>query len=243
MDKRNFIKTAAFGLGGFIALNSLDMNKKLTRKLFRRKRNTEFKLPELPYAYDALEPYIDAETMHLHHDKHHAGYTAKFNAAVKEAGIEGKNDREILLEISKYPLSVRNNGGGYFNHKLFWRVLSPAGGGMPKGKLFEDIESEFGSFDEFKNKFSAAAKTLFGSGWVWLILTDDKKLLITATQNQDSPVMDIAEVKGRPLLLIDIWEHAYYLKYQNRRSDYVDAFWNIVNWEFIGKKYDILMKS
>jgi Fe-Mn family superoxide dismutase len=199
-------------------------------------------LPELPYAYDALEPYIDAETMKVHHTKHHAGYAAKFNAAVKKAGITGKNAREILSEASRYPDAVVNNGGGFLNHRLFWMVLSPKGGGIPDGELLNAINDAFGSFEKFRDEFSGAARTLFGSGWVWLILAEGK-LRITATQNQDSPLMDTAEVKGTPLLLIDVWEHAYYLKYQNRRAEYINAFWNIVNWEFVSKKYSRLMQG
>ncbi len=242
MDKRNFIRTSLFGIGGAIALSSFKGNK-YAGHLFAGKRKTAFSLPDLPYAYDALEPHIDAETMKLHHDKHHAAYTDKFNIAVTEAGIEGMNAREIMSEISKYPLAVRNNGGGYFNHKLFWKVLSPNGGGSPGGNLLAAITDIFGDIGAFREKFSSEARSFFGSGWTWLILTDDRKLAITSTQNQDNPIMDVALVKGKPLLMIDVWEHAYYLKYQNRRADYIDAFWNIVNWEFIGKKYDALMKA
>jgi Fe-Mn family superoxide dismutase len=241
MDKRTFLKTGAVGLGGLFTFSSLSASK-IVRKILKREPIREFKLPELPYAYDALEPYIDAETMKLHYTKHHAGYTANFNAAVKEAGITGKNAKEILSEVSLYPEAVKNNGGGYLNHKLFWRVLSPDGGGEPNGELLNAVNEAFGSFDNFKNEFSQAAKTLFGSGWAWLILSEGK-LKITATQNQDSPLMDIAVVKGTPLLMIDVWEHAYYLKYQNRRTEYIDAFWNIVNWEFISKKYNRLMEA
>jgi len=241
MDKRTFLKTGAVGLGGLFTFSSLYAGK-IVRKILKQDPVREFKLPELPYAYDALEPYIDTETMKLHHTKHHAGYTAKFNAAVKEAGITGKNAKEILSEVSLYSDAVKNNGGGYFNHKLFWRVLSPDGGGEPDGELLNAIKTDFGSFEKFKDEFSQAAKTLFGSGWAWLILSEGR-LKVTATRNQDSPVMDIAEVKGTPLLLIDVWEHAYYLKYQNRRAEYVDAFWNIVNWEFISKKYSRLIQG
>ncbi|MBN2612575.1 MAG: superoxide dismutase [Bacteroidales bacterium] len=240
MDKRTFIKTGALGLGGILALSSFGTGK-FAKKIIRQDIPV-FKLPDLPYAYDALEPHIDTETMKLHHLKHHASYTDKFNAALKDAGITGKNAKEILSEVSKYSTAIRDNGGGYFNHKLFWKVMSPDGGGQPEGELLDAINKDFGSFEEFKNKFATAAKTLFGSGWAWLILSDGK-LKVTTTQNQDSPVMDIAEVKGTPLLMLDVWEHAYYLKYQNRRADYVDAFWNVVNWEFISKKYALLLKK
>jgi len=196
----------------------------------------EFELPELGYAYNALEPYIDEKTMRVHHTKHHAGYTANFNAAVKDLGITGKYAKQILAETSKYPDTIRKYGGGFFNHKLFWKILSPDGGGQPQGELNDQISEDFGSFDRFREEFSQAAKSLFGSGWAWLILQHGK-LKVTTTPNQDSPVMDIVEEQGIPLLCIDVWEHAYYLKYQNRRAEYVDAFWNIVNWEFIANKY------
>jgi Fe-Mn family superoxide dismutase len=241
MDKRTFLKTGVIGLGGVFAMSSLYPGR-FARKIFKQNTGREFRLPELPYAYDSLEPYIDAETMKTHHTRHHAGYTAKFNAAVKEAGITGKNAKEILSEVSQYPEAVRNNGGGYFNHKLFWRVLSPDGGGEPKEELSVAIHNTFGSFENFKSEFSKAATTIFGSGWAWLILSEGK-LKITTTRNQDSPVMDIAEVKGTPLLMIDVWEHGYYLKYQNRRAEYVNAFWNIVNWDFISKKYNRIMQG
>ncbi len=241
MDKRTFLKTGAVSLGGIFATSLLGKTG-YANSILKQDELFEFKLPELPYKYDALEPYIDARTMEIHHSKHHAGYTAKFNAAVKEAGITTKNARNILSEVSKYPLSVRNNGGGFVNHRLFWKVLSPNGGGIPKGNLLDAINRDFSSFENFKNIFSSAAKTLFGSGWAWLILSDGK-LKVTTTSNQDSPIMDIAEVKGRPLLLIDVWEHAYYLKYTNRRAEYINAFWNVVNWEFISQKYDKILKT
>lgn len=196
----------------------------------------EYTLPELPYAYDALEPYIDAMTMELHHDKHHAAYTKNFNAAIKDAGIAEMDIMDIFKNISKYPSGVRNNGGGYYNHMLFWNAMSPNGGGMPKEMLMKEIEKSFGSFDSFKEKFSNAAATRFGSGWAWLVYNDGK-LVITSTPNQDNPLMDVAEVKGHPLLLIDVWEHAYYLKYQNRRPEYIAAFWNVINWDWVMGNY------
>jgi Fe-Mn family superoxide dismutase len=209
---------------------------KLKASKTRKKWNGEFVLPELPYAYDALEPYMDARTMELHHSKHHATYTDRFNAAVKEAGLTGKTAQEILADVSKYPVSVRNNGGGFFNHKLFWKMMAPAKGQQPSADLMNAIKRDFGSFEAFKEKFSAAAKSVFGSGWAWLIVADDK-LKVTTTPNQDCPIMDVVAEKGTPLLCIDVWEHAYYLKYQNRRPEYIDAFWNVVNWDFVSQRY------
>ncbi len=240
MDKRTFIKTGVVGIGGVIALSSFT-SRKVVNKILKEHTIPEFKMPELSYTFDALEPHIDAATMKLHYSSHFAAYTEKFNAAVKDAGITGKNAKAILTEVSKYPDAIRNNGGGYFNHKLFWRILSP-NGGSPHKELLNGITNEFGSFENFKSEFSKASKTVQGQGWTWLILSG-KKLKITTTFNQDSPIMDIAEVKGTPLLLMDVWEHAYYLKYQNRHEDYINAFWNVVDWDFISKKYERLMKG
>lgn len=193
---------------------------------------------ELGYAYDALEPVIDAQTMELHYSKHHAGYTRKFNAAVQADGISGKSMKEIFANVSQYSPGVRNNGGGYFNHALYWAIMSPDGGGEPSGALKSAIDDSFGSFEKFKELFSNAAATQFGSGWAWLVLKDDGKLVVCATQNQDNPLMDIAEVKGTPLLNIDVWEHAYYLNYQNRRTEYIEKFWNIINWDAVEDLYE-----
>ncbi|MBN1598939.1 MAG: superoxide dismutase [Bacteroidales bacterium] len=203
-----------------------------------------FEIPSLPYDYDALEPYIDKETMEIHHSMHHAGYTRKFNDALQKQGLDIKTARDVLINASLYDSALVNNGGGYFNHKLFWKFLSPNGGGEPQGDLKDIIVRDFGSFGNFKDKLSTAAKTHFGSGWAWLILQKNK-LQITTTLNQDSPFMDTlpSKERGFPLLGIDVWEHAYYLKYQNRRAEYVEAFWNIVNWETVlerlskGKKF------
>ncbi|MBN2482405.1 MAG: superoxide dismutase [Bacteroidales bacterium] len=234
MNKRTFIKSIALVTAG-ISAYGLTSNLKASDRIGRVVRlNGEFTLPELPYAYNALEPYIDAQTMELHHSKHHASYTRNFNTAVQELGLTGKSAPEILSEISKYPKSIRNNGGGYLNHNLFWNMLAPANGKMPEGALLAALKENFGSVDNFKKEFSTAAGTLFGSGWVWLIAADGR-LKITSTSNQDSPLMDIAEEKGHPLLCIDVWEHAYYLKYQNRRTEYIDAFWNVVNWDFVSQ--------
>lgn len=199
-----------------------------------------FSLPELKYDFNALEPHIDARTMEIHHNKHHGGYVSKLNNAIEEADDKELAQMEledILANISKYPSAIRNNGGGHYNHTLFWTILSPAGGGVPDGKLAEAINSDLASFDEFKEQFSAAAAGRFGSGWAWLIVQDGK-LKISSTPNQDNPLMDIADEKGTPILGLDVWEHAYYLNYQNRRPDYIDAFWNVVDWSEVARRYE-----
>ncbi|MEO7990006.1 MAG: superoxide dismutase [Chryseolinea sp.] len=196
-----------------------------------------FTLPALPYAFNALEPHIDARTMEIHHGKHHNAYVTNLNAAVAGKPEESLSIEEICKNISKYPAPVRNNGGGHYNHSLFWTVLGPNAGGAPTGALADAITAAFGSFDEFKTKFAAAGTTRFGSGWAWLIVGADGKLAITSTPNQDNPLMDVAEVKGKPVLGLDVWEHAYYLNYQNRRPDYITAFWNVVNWSEVAKRF------
>jgi superoxide dismutase, Fe-Mn family len=195
-----------------------------------------FTLPKLPYAYDALEPHFDTRTMEIHHSKHHAAYTSNLNAAVEGTELASKSIEEILKDISKYPVGVRNNGGGFYNHNLFWEILSPNGGGSPRGDLMIAINSNFGSFEKFKETFNAAAMSRFGSGWAWLVVTNGK-IVVTSTPNQDNPLMDLADVKGKPILGIDVWEHAYYLKYQNRRAEYIEAFWNVINWEEVNKRF------
>lgn len=197
-----------------------------------------FELPALPYASNALEPHIDAKTMEIHHGKHHGGYVNKLNGAVSGTDAEGKTLEELMKNVSKHPGAVRNNGGGHYNHSLFWTILSPNGGGNPSGGLAEAIDKKFGSFDNFKEEFSNAAATRFGSGWAWLVVTNSGELEVCSTPNQDNPVMDIAECKGTPILGLDVWEHAYYLKYQNLRPEYVKAFWNVVNWDEVGKRYE-----
>jgi len=196
-----------------------------------------FTLPELGYDYKALEPHIDAQTMEIHYTKHHGAYTNNLNAAVEGTSMEGQSIEELLKEISKHPVAVRNNGGGFFNHNLFWSVMSPNGGGKPSGELSNSINRAFGSFDAFKEQFSKAAATRFGSGWAWLVNVDGA-LVVTSTPNQDNPVMDLADVKGIPILGLDVWEHAYYLNYQNRRPDYIAAFWSVVNWSEVEKLFN-----
>lgn len=201
-----------------------------------------FTLPSLPYAFNALEPHIDARTMEIHHDKHHAAYTNNLNAAIKETEWENKTIEEILANISKLPPAVRNNGGGFYNHNLFWEIMGPDGGGNPTGKIADAINSSFGSYDAFKEKFTAAATTRFGSGWAWLIVGADKKLAVVSTPNQDNSLMDNAETKGSPVLGLDVWEHAYYLNYQNKRPDYIAAFYNVINWKKVNEKYEQALK-
>jgi superoxide dismutase, Fe-Mn family len=195
-----------------------------------------FELPALPYASDALEPHIDKQTMEIHHGKHHNAYVTNLNAAIQGTDMEGKSLDELMKNISKHPAAVRNNGGGHYNHSLFWQVLGPNKGGKPSGELAQAIDSAFGSFDAFKEEFSKAGATRFGSGWAWLIVKDGK-LAVTSTPNQDNPLMDVAETKGTPILGLDVWEHAYYLKYQNKRPDYIAAFWNAVNWDEVSKRF------
>mgnify|MGYP001375977172 CR=1 FL=1 len=195
-----------------------------------------FQLPNLPYAYDALEPHIDAQTMEIHHSKHHAAYTNNLNAAIAGTDLEGKTIEELLLVAGKNP-AVRNNGGGFWNHNLFWNVMSPAGGGQPTGALANAINAQFGSFDAFKEAFSKAGITRFGSGWAWLGVKADGKLCVCSTPNQDNPLMDVVEDKCTPILGMDVWEHAYYLKYQNRRPDYINAFFSVINWDAVSAAY------
>ncbi|NBC82725.1 MAG: superoxide dismutase [Bacteroidetes bacterium] len=195
-----------------------------------------FELPKLDYDYSALEPHIDARTMEIHHTKHHQAYTTKLNAAIEGTDMANKSIEDILANVSKASTGVRNNGGGYYNHNLFWKIMGPNGGGNPTGEIAGAIDSTFGSYDKFKEEFSAAAAGRFGSGWAWLIVQGGK-LKITSTPNQDSPVMDIAEDKGTPILGLDVWEHAYYLNYQNRRPDYIAAFYNVINWDEVNKRF------
>ncbi len=196
----------------------------------------KFNLPELPYSYDALEPYIDAQTMEIHFNKHHGGYVNNLNNAVSGTELEGKSLEELLASAGSVPAAVRNNGGGHFNHSLFWTIMGKDKGGNPAGKLADDINATFGSFDNFKTEFAKAAATRFGSGWAWLLVKDGK-LVISSTPNQDNPLMDVAEVKGTPVLGLDVWEHAYYLKYQNRRPEYIENFFNVVNWDAVADRY------
>jgi Fe-Mn family superoxide dismutase len=196
-----------------------------------------FELPALPYSFDALEPHIDALTMEIHHDRHHKAYTDNLNKAVAGTALENMSIESILAEISKHPAAVRNNGGGFYNHNLFWTVMKKNGGGSPTGALATAIDKAFGGLDKLKEQFNNAGATRFGSGWAWLIVSEGN-LVVTSTPNQDNTLMDIAEVKGIPILGMDVWEHAYYLKYQNKRPDYMAAFWNVINWDQVAAYYD-----
>ncbi|MFF5381747.1 superoxide dismutase [Pedobacter suwonensis] len=196
-----------------------------------------FELPALHYATDALEPHIDKTTMEIHHDKHHQAYVTNLNKALEGKPEANSSIEEIVKNISKYPAAVRNNGGGHYNHSLFWNILGPNKGGEPTGDLAKAINETFGSFAELKTKLQEAGATRFGSGWAWLSVGADKKLQVSSTPNQDNPLMDIAEVKGTPILGIDVWEHAYYLKYQNKRPDYLAAIWNVINWDAVAELY------
>jgi Fe-Mn family superoxide dismutase len=196
-----------------------------------------FELPQLPYAYDALEPHIDARTMEIHHSKHHNAYTTNLNAAITGTDLEGKTIENILINLDKTNAAVRNNGGGFYNHNLFWTVMSADGGGLPTGELLEAIESSFGTFEEFKAKFAKAGATQFGSGWAWLCVQKGGKLDVCGTPNQDNPLMPEVGCGGTPILGMDVWEHAYYLNYQNRRPDYIEAFFSVINWTEVSRRF------
>jgi Fe-Mn family superoxide dismutase len=197
----------------------------------------KYELPKLPYSYNALEPNIDAQTMEIHYTKHHGAYVTNLNKAVEGTNLENLSLIETLRSVSQYPVAVRNNGGGHYNHSLFWEIMNPKEKGNPPGTFSDALNNTFGSLDDFIKKFSEAAMGRFGSGWAWLVLDNNGKLSIGSTPNQDNPLMDVSEFKGTPLLGLDVWEHAYYLKYQNRRAEYVANFWNVVNWNEVAKRY------
>jgi Fe-Mn family superoxide dismutase len=243
MNKREFLKKSfAIGAGAMVSAPLLQA----FSKEYPANHGTgaaglsegyPFKQYDLGYAYDALEPHVDAKTMELHYSKHHAGYTRKFNAAVENEDLKGESLKDIFARVSSYSDSIRNNGGGYYNHNLYWRFMSPNGGGKPGGPIAKAIDQSFGSFDAFKKKFSSVSGSQFGSGWGWLVLDNNGDLVVTSTPNQDNPLMDVAEVQGMPLLNIDVWEHAYYLNYQNRRGSYIEAYWNLINWDYVEELY------
>ena len=197
-----------------------------------------FELPKLPYAYDALEPHIDARTMEIHHTKHHAAYTTNLNAALADTGHANDSIEEVLAAVNNFPPAVRNNGGGFYNHNLFWTVMSPDGGGQPTGAVADAINAAYGSFDGFKDAFSKAAATRFGSGWAWLCVKKGGAVEVCSSANQDNPQMPGIGCEGTPILGLDVWEHAYYLNYQNRRPDYIAAFFNVINWKEVSSRYE-----
>ncbi len=243
MKRRHFISLVGLGAAAACAPGAKsDSNKQEDKKALKTAPVSGHFFPALPYAYNALEPHIDVETMELHYDKHHRGYFKKFSAAIEDTSLETTAMRDVFAEVSKHGLAVRNNGGGYYNHMLFWENMSPEGG-EPSARLLSHLVKNFKSFDAFKDAFFKAAKTRFGSGWAWLILTDDRELKIVSTANQDNPLMDVVETKGIPLLTIDVWEHAYYLNYQNKRGNYINAFWNVVNWKVVNKRFEKALKG
>jgi len=236
MERRKFLKSAGIVTAAAYVGPELLASNSTTTGFSGVEVAPAPEFPPLPYAYNALEPYIDARTMEIHYDKHHRAYFTNFVNAIKGTPLESMAITDIFASMSKQPDAVRNNGGGFYNHTIFWNNLGTGSKG-PSPELSAAINKAFGSLDKFKEVFSNAAKTRFGSGWAWLYLTSDKSLAVGSTPNQDNPLMDISPVKGTPLLTIDVWEHAYYLKYQNKRADYVDAFWNVVNWDEVNKRY------
>ncbi|MDH4461079.1 MAG: superoxide dismutase [Spirosomataceae bacterium] len=248
MNRKNFLKSTFASAFALVGLKSLGFSPKKASINFDRLTLAEtmqdvapFTLGALPYAVDALEPHIDKLTMEIHHDRHHKAYVDNLNKALAGTPLEKLTMFELLKDAGKYPAAVRNNAGGHWNHTFFWNCMSPKGGGVPTGKLNDEIIKTFGSLDKFKDEFSKAGIGRFGSGWAWLIV-EDKKLVITSSANQVNPLMDVAEKKGTPILGLDVWEHAYYLKYQNKRADYIKAFWNVINWDAVSKNYEAALK-
>lgn len=237
MKRKNFLKS----LGLISLAPSINKIEAITNQLNKNRSNTKmskFELAPLPYAFNALEPYIDAQTMEIHHGKHHGAYVANLNKAIEaKPELEGKSLEELFKVVSTLPAAVRNNGGGHYNHTMFWNIMGPNKGGKPTGALADAINGTFESFEKFQELFNNAATTRFGSGWAWLVLSNGK-LVVTSTPNQDNPLMDVAEVKGFPIMGLDVWEHAYYLKYQNRRPEYITNWWNVVDWDAIAKRFD-----
>jgi Fe-Mn family superoxide dismutase len=236
MNKRTFLKTTVLAGAGAMFLGNEKIQASIKPTASLSDDPMVFLQPSLPYAYNALEPYIDAQTMEIHYSKHHATYTKNFNVELKKQSIASTDINEIFKSVSKYSPAIRNQGGGYYNHNLYWNIMAPNAGGEPAGEVAKKIAEDFGSFAKFKEDFSKAATTQFGSGWAWLVVKDGK-LQIVAMPNQDNPLMDLAPVQGKPILNIDVWEHAYYLKYQNKRADYVSNFWNVINWKKVEQLY------
>ena len=237
MKRNQFLQSSVAFLGGSFLLSSFKT--KAMRGSFIE--NSPFVLPSLPYSFEALEPHIDRMTMEIHHDRHHKAYVDNLNKAVIGTPSAALSLEDLLGQISKQPAVIRNNGGGHWNHSFFWKILSPAKGLQASASLLAQINQDFGSLDNLKTEFNKAATTRFGSGWAWLVWSNGK-LIISSTANQDNPLMDVAEVKGTPILALDVWEHAYYLKYQNKRVDYINAFWNVVNWDFVSQQFEKIKK-
>lgn len=237
MKRINFLQNSLAFLGSGFLLSSFKMESKQENFI----ENAPFTLPALSYSFEALEPYIDRLTMEIHHDRHHKAYVDNLNKAIVGTAAASLTLEELLGQISKQSSVVRNNGGGHWNHRFFWQIISPAKGLQASASLLTQINKDFGSLDNLKVEFNKAATTRFGSGWAWLLWSNGK-LVISSTANQDNPLMDIAEVKGTPVLALDVWEHAYYLKYQNKRADYINAFWNVVNWDFVSQQFEKIIK-
>lgn len=241
MERRNFLKTLGMGITATVVAGKSVAGEITNSMKYTMENFNTHEFPALPYAYDALEPYIDARTVEIHYDRHHRAYFNNFVSAIKGTALDNSPIEKIFASVSGSGDAVRNNGGGFYNHDFYWNSMAPKSAG-PSVDLSAALTGAFGSFDKFKETFSNSAKTRFGSGWAWLYFTPDRKLAVGSTPNQDNPLMDISAIKGIPLLAIDVWEHAYYLKYQNKRADYVDAFWNIVNWEEVNKRYQQALK-
>jgi Fe-Mn family superoxide dismutase len=241
MERRKFVKSIGLVTAAAYVSPKVIGSNQVTVKASGNEGAPAPEFPPLPYAYDALEPYIDARTMEIHYDKHHRAYFTNYLNAIKGTPLESMSVTDVFASISKQSDAIRNNGGGYYNHIFFWNNLAAKSAG-PSSELSAAITKAFGSFDKFKETFSTAGKTRFGSGWAWLYLNGEKNLAIGSTPNQDNPLMDVSTVKGTPLLTLDVWEHAYYLKYQNKRADYIDAYWNVVNWEEVSKRYGAALK-
>jgi len=242
MERRKFVKSVGLVTAAAYVSPKVIGNNQIIVSTLGNDSAPALEFPALPFAYDALEPYIDARTMEIHYDKHHRAYFTNYVNAIKGTPLEGMAVTEVFASMSKQSDAVRNNGGGYYNHIFFWNNLAAKSSG-PSAELSAAISKSFGSFDKFRETFSTAGKTRFGSGWAWLYLNSDKNLIVGSTPNQDNPLMDISTVKGTPVLTLDVWEHAYYLKYQNKRADYIDAFWNVVNWEEVNKRYAAALKG
>ena len=242
MERRKFVKSVGLVTAAAYVSPKVIGNNQIIVSTLGNDSAPALEFPALPFAYDALEPYIDARTMEIHYDKHHRAYFTNYVNAIKGTPLEGMAVTEVFASMSKQSDAVRNNGGGYYNHIFFWNNLAAKSSG-PSAELSAAISKSFGSFDKFRETFSTAGKTRFGSGWAWLYLNSDKNLIVGSTPNQDNPLMDISTIKGTPVLTLDVWEHAYYLKYQNKRADYIDAFWNVVNWEEVNKRYAAALKG